>query len=353
MSLAGSVDMGAHAVTGVLQSLSEQGSKRAQLETAKDKRVLTTFVALSKQGWRLAPKGKGSPTGEGVHLRGVGLMIPPAKEDKSLETWKTLTQIGKNIALTAKARRVPTPKVDRIQVLRNGKWYWGLLNKSDGSVQATNEQAPPPNKPSDNIAIHNPKTGDWAKTTWERAQGFVKGMYGVKWAYGRPKAEPTIPFGERRTPANVQLYLAQVQADSPDKRVNKATVEAMNRTGKMSRVGFEVIEHEFNKRGWGQDIKEKFPWLERDKMYVYEVRQKGEGPNLFSIARQLEDVYGISIIDAIAIVEDKLGRIKLSGKTINLAPGSKGTLSITQYNAIIAEGWTDEQIIADGWRIPE
>lgn len=343
MSLAGSVRPGAFAATGVLQSLSETGSKRARLETQKDKRVLETFVALSKQGWRLAGEGRGSPTGEGIHLRGVGLMVPPV-EKPDLGYLKDLSVIEKNIALTDKARRLP-PHREKAKVVKNGKTYWAIIDKDTGRIVETSAEAAP--------------TSRSVKT-----QEFADGIYQyVPESDSWKKVGESPPDRERRDPQ----WLVRLRESIYNRIYNSMRISGENKAGydvihglqeALDAGGFELHERTFKiPSDWRSQAQRLSDFLggvgknlvKNDEITMYLVMPKGIEPHDTDWLRMLETQGGMNSEDAVEMVQAG----EYVRKPIKPPVGKKRRqLTPEQYREAKKEGWTDEEIIAQGMEIP-
>jgi len=353
MSLAGSISIPGAMATGALQSASETGSKETKLETEKDKLILSTFVNLSKQGWRLAPKGKGSPTGEGIHLRGVGLMIPPREEVSWADELRK-----KRIDYLQHQMDQPTKKnVSAIKVLKNGKVYHALMDRDTQAVHVTNEEAPTPSS-EENIYMHDPTMGDWTPVPMSKVPEFLK----RDWKFGRTKTERYPSHGERMMPSKVAMAVADRQLASPDKRLTPYDLRNFNTMGASERtaVPFKIIEHEFERTGAVDKIL-KGVGLEGRKVYVYELRVGDTKMGPLEAAKLLEHVYGMSPTDAMALAVTKFGKIRAEdvkglGPPPKPATGSKGVYPWPAYQEALklkSKAEVDAEITALGWIVPE
>lgn len=78
--LAGKGGMISSGAAGFLKGIASRQREDRESQASREKNALAAFIELRKEGWTVGDPSKGIPGGEGIHLEGFGILVPPEVE---------------------------------------------------------------------------------------------------------------------------------------------------------------------------------------------------------------------------------------------------------------------------------
>jgi len=137
VSKSGMISSGA---AGFLKGTARRQAEDRQTQRGREKDALSTFVELTKEGWTVGDESKGISGGEGIHLEGFGILVPPKMGGTSeLDIAKTFEKRQQGLLHGALAR-----KADRYTPQGKGLVTWVDPQDKAKQVHLQPGENPPP-----------------------------------------------------------------------------------------------------------------------------------------------------------------------------------------------------------------
>lgn len=143
---------------GFLKGVAGRQREDRESQASREKDALSAFIELRKEGWTVGDENKGITGGEGIHLEGFGILVPPEVEGEA----------GLDIAKALKERAL-AEKLGAEQKWferRPGETRKGLITWTDSSDKTKQVHLPPGTQPPSGYIKHEVGKSTQGLVTW-------------------------------------------------------------------------------------------------------------------------------------------------------------------------------------------